>query len=287
MTKPLGRNSKCPCGSGRRYKQCCLKSNVRYDEDDSGTIRKAVPLSDELGDQLARHMEDLSGDLGRELEPDDSVFPDLPHSEHIEHGLVEAMKSSGVDPALIYAFEQTGLLVSDENRHLISPRDMEQWESAVSEYREQNPVPAMLDFSARDDSLCWSCEKKLPRDAVRCLHCEAKVEDAPKPEDAAMLMELLGEMDPSLMNEMRQMALESETGEDFVNRLMVGECPKCESDDTGHCEDDPEIEDPCVGRCFQCSQLFCCDCEELFANAKSAAAHDCPMWEDDPEELEF
>jgi hypothetical protein len=264
-----------------------LKTKVRYDEDDSGTIRKTVPISDELGDQLAQHMDDLSIDLGRELSPEDAVFPDLPHFEHIEHGIVEAMKSSGVDPALVYAFEQTGLLVSEENRHLISPSDMAEWESAVSEYREQNPPAAIPEFVPRDDSVCWSCDQKLPKDAVRCLHCEAKVEDAPQPEDAAMLMELLGDMDPALMNEMRQMAMECETGDDFINRLMIGECPKCESDNTGNCENDPEIEDPCVGRCFDCGQLFCCDCEEQFVDQKVAVAHDCPMWQDDAETWEF
>ncbi len=31
---PIGRNERCPCGSGRKYKQCCL----RKDEE---TARKA------------------------------------------------------------------------------------------------------------------------------------------------------------------------------------------------------------------------------------------------------
>ena len=30
LTEKLGRNDLCPCGSGRRFKKCCLKSG-RYD----------------------------------------------------------------------------------------------------------------------------------------------------------------------------------------------------------------------------------------------------------------
>lgn len=283
MTQPVGRNSKCPCGSGRKYKQCCLKNNVQYEEDDVGTIRKSIPMSDEMAALFDDHLEDLPDELGHDLTPEDPLFPNQ-HLEHIEHGIVEAMKSTGIDPALVFAFEETGMLISDENRHLISDEDLAKWESAVSKYREQNKPETMPSFHLVDDSVCWSCEKKLPEGASRCMHCEAAVEDAPTQEDAAMLMELLGEMDPSLMNEMRQMALECETGEDFVNRLMVGECPKCESDNTGNCENDPEIDDPCIGRCFDCSQLFCCDCEELFADAKLSAQHNCPAWEDEEDE---
>lgn len=36
----LGRNDPCPCGSGKKYKQCCLKSNERSHVDDRS---KAVP----------------------------------------------------------------------------------------------------------------------------------------------------------------------------------------------------------------------------------------------------
>lgn len=283
MNQPVGRNSKCPCGSGRKYKQCCLKS-VQYSEDETGTIRRSAPMSDELGDMLTDHMDGLSEELGRDLTPEDELFPNM-HTEHIEHGIVEAMKSAGLDPAMIYAFEQTGLLISDENQHLISDTDKAKWESAVDEYRQKEILSIPSKMEARDKSLCWSCDRKLPQYAVRCMHCEAKVEDAPGPEEAEMLMEFLGDMDPSLMDEIRRMAMESESGDDFVNRLMVGPCPTCDSDDTGDCENDPEIDDPCIGRCFECSQLFCCDCDELFIDTKEAVGHNCPMWDDEEEEF--
>jgi hypothetical protein len=49
------------------------------------------------------------------------------------------MRRAGLDPALIHAFEKTGLLVTEENQHLIPTRDLQAWFAAVAEYRAQNP----------------------------------------------------------------------------------------------------------------------------------------------------
>ena len=44
--------------------------------------------------------------------------------------------------------------------------------------------------------------------------------------------------------------------------IMVGECPKCGSDQVGDCDADPEIDNILVGRCFECGQLWCVECGE-------------------------
>jgi hypothetical protein len=75
---------------------------------------------------------------GREPEPDDLLFTDLPHLEHLEAMVVEDMKSAGLDPAFIYAFEKTGFLISEENQHLIPEKNLEEWRSAVEEYQRNH-----------------------------------------------------------------------------------------------------------------------------------------------------
>jgi hypothetical protein len=55
--------------------------------------------------------------------------------EQVEHQLVETMKRAGLDPAFVYAFEQTGLLVSTANQHLIPEADLAEWHAAVARYR--------------------------------------------------------------------------------------------------------------------------------------------------------
>ena len=52
---------------------------------------------------------------------------------------VEAMRAAGIRPALVYAYERTGLIVTRENRHLIPASDLDEWEDAIAEYDENNP----------------------------------------------------------------------------------------------------------------------------------------------------
>ena len=41
----------------------------------------------------------------------------------MEHQMIEAMKEAGIDPAIIYATEQTGRLVTEENIEHLSDLD--------------------------------------------------------------------------------------------------------------------------------------------------------------------
>jgi hypothetical protein len=52
--------------------------------------------------------------------------------------MVEDMKAAGLDPAFIYAFEKTGLLVTEQNQHLIPENDLAEWDAAVEEYRRKH-----------------------------------------------------------------------------------------------------------------------------------------------------
>ena len=111
------------------------------------------------------------------------------------------------------------------------------------------------------------------------------MEEEPTAEQQAAVMQMLGELDPSMIGEIAKVFDQSSSGEDFVNQIMVGQCPNCGSTSTGDCENDPEIEDPCIGRCTGCGQLWCCDCEDLFNTVDDAAMHDCPVWEEMENEL--
>jgi hypothetical protein len=48
--------------------------------------------------------------------------------------MVEDMKVAGLDPAYIFAFEKTGLLVTGHNQHLIPDEDLAAWEAAIEEF---------------------------------------------------------------------------------------------------------------------------------------------------------
>ncbi len=107
---------------------------------------------------------------------------------------------------------------------------------------------------------CWNCGMDIPDAAKICKFCEAAVEAEPTAEEMEVVQEMLGQMSPEVLEALRKQFHRSETAEEFVDRIMVGECPKCGSEDTGHCKHDPEINEILVGRCFDCGHLWCTEC---------------------------
>ncbi len=51
--KRVPRNAPCPCGSGKKYKQCCSKKGFEYLVDEDGNVFKSIPMSDDMGEMLA------------------------------------------------------------------------------------------------------------------------------------------------------------------------------------------------------------------------------------------
>ena len=73
-------------------------------------------------------------------------------------------------------------------------------------------------------------------------------------------MELLEQMPPDILAELGEAMSESASAEEFANRIMVGPCPSCASEQTGDCDTDPEIANLLVGRCYECGHLWCTEC---------------------------
>jgi hypothetical protein len=136
--KRLARNAPCPCGSGKKYKHCCWHKGFAWEDDEDGAIYKSTPISPEVKEVLRWQRQKFIDMHGREPGPADLLFPDLPHPEHLEAMMVEDMKAAGLDPAVIYAFEKTGLLVTEQNQHLISDKDLAGWDAAIEEYETKH-----------------------------------------------------------------------------------------------------------------------------------------------------
>ena len=136
------RNAPCPCGSGKKYKHCCWGKGFDWVEDEQGRIVREVPLPAGTAALVEEQRQKFRRHFGREPGPEDLLFFDAPPLEHVEHHFVQAMKAAGLDPALIHAFEQTGLLVTEDNQHLLPDKDVQAWYAAVAEYHaRQNPPP--------------------------------------------------------------------------------------------------------------------------------------------------
>ena len=135
--KKLSRNAICPCGSGKKYKSCCWNKKFEWVEEDAN-IFKSIPIADELKELIDEHREAFVRRHGREPRPNEPILKDLPHPEHLEHMMVEDMKKAGINPAIIYAFTETGLLVTEENKDLLSDQDLDEWHQAIDEYEAKH-----------------------------------------------------------------------------------------------------------------------------------------------------
>ncbi len=133
--KKLSPNATCPCDSGKQYGDCCHDKGFDWVVDEDGNIGKSVPVSDELAEVIEQQHQRFVEEFGREPGPEDNLFFNMPHQEVVEHVMVEGMKQAGIDPAIIYAFEKTGLMVTEANEHLISDVDLKEWDEAITEYK--------------------------------------------------------------------------------------------------------------------------------------------------------
>ena len=57
-----------------------------------------------------------------------------PSDAEVRTILVSAMADIGADPALIYAFQKTGVYVCEENEQRLSRSKLAAWNGAVDEY---------------------------------------------------------------------------------------------------------------------------------------------------------
>ncbi len=85
--------------------------------------------------------------FGREPGPQDLVFfdpdRDVPAPVDIdksEEALLMAMKAAGIAPELIYAWQRTGRLVTEENLERLSAEAVAEWQGAIEEYRQLQRV---------------------------------------------------------------------------------------------------------------------------------------------------
>lgn len=79
--------------------------------------------------------------FGRDPGPNDPIFfdPDSDEPRPIREAdfteaSVEAMRLAAIDPALIYAFKKTGMLVTEENLDKWSQEDLDEWNAALHEF---------------------------------------------------------------------------------------------------------------------------------------------------------
>lgn len=77
------------------------------------------------------------------LIPDPAATDTVVDSPAVEHQSASDLDlcDLGVDPAIIYAYEKTGRLITEENHHLLSDADLAEWNDAIEEHERKHRKP--------------------------------------------------------------------------------------------------------------------------------------------------
>jgi hypothetical protein len=102
----------CPCGSGKKHRQCCASKSFRFSYKD-GLLHKVTPAGRDVMQALAHRR----------------------HAEKYRRAVIAGLRVAGVDEGLVYAFEQSGYFVTDDNRRLIPETARAEWDRAVARWR--------------------------------------------------------------------------------------------------------------------------------------------------------
>ena len=102
--------------------------------------QKTVPITPEIFEILKEQRQRFIEKFGREPGPNDPLFFDPDKDTPTQLDLDELMRefeaaadAVGLNPVISYAFKKTGLLVTEENQHLLSEEDLEEWQQAIEE----------------------------------------------------------------------------------------------------------------------------------------------------------
>ena len=103
-----------------------------------------MPLRQETTAAFKQQRQAFRRKFGRDPNPEDPVFfdPDADTPQPMDmdvarRQIAEVMAKTGADPAVIYAFVKTGLIVTGANQDQLSLADRGDWEAAIREHREK------------------------------------------------------------------------------------------------------------------------------------------------------
>jgi len=113
-----GRNEQCPCGSGVKYKKCCLK--------------KLKAMEQEQRDRQRRRPAER---LPRERPmPSAIVIEEATSAPADKNATAMAMINADVDRRIVWAYLETGLYITDINKHAHPQENLDKWEAALQQY---------------------------------------------------------------------------------------------------------------------------------------------------------
>lgn len=108
-------------------------------------MAKEIPMTPEMVRIAKKQIKAFRKKFHREPGPDDPLFfdPDAETPQFISEAKMQAIfdevaraaKKAGFPSGLIYAMRKTGRMVTEQNKHLLSPEEAAEWNAAIEEYK--------------------------------------------------------------------------------------------------------------------------------------------------------
>lgn len=136
-------NELCPCGSGKKFKMCCKGKDIVWEKDSEGDFYQVIPIEGRLKKLIEKFDAEIYTHFERERLPDDPLMPhSLMYSNRdTERKIVEAMEKVGTNPAFIYAYKKTGILLVEEMVERATGAIVDDWNNAVDEFDDLGGDP--------------------------------------------------------------------------------------------------------------------------------------------------
>ncbi len=128
-------NELCPCRSGKKYKDCCKKKDLKYYYKDENTYTKSMKMGDEVKDILFMTSIQFKELFGRAPGKKDFVVSGILNNQLDRE--VRKLKLEGKIPSdYLYAYDRTGIMLSQYNYTQFSDKDIQEFNEARQEYRD-------------------------------------------------------------------------------------------------------------------------------------------------------
>jgi len=106
-----GRNHPCPCGSGKKYKHCCLEKDRAAEFAPLATKRAELQAKrEEQRQRLKNYGQSLAGDEYENLDHDSNAVVDLIHAGKLDEAERAARELLVRYPEVIDGFDRLGML---------------------------------------------------------------------------------------------------------------------------------------------------------------------------------
>ncbi|CAM3906750.1 SEC-C domain-containing protein [Cohnella lubricantis] len=145
----IKRNDSCPCGSGKKYKKCCISKKFDWHITEEGNIVRSIPIDiPEFGEFLNDQKIEFNKIFGRDPGPNDPLFFQqyLTSIDQYQDEFIQIMREVGISEEYIYAYKATGRIVTEDNMDFLTDVEYQEWSNAVQEYFTLNS----LDGSGQD-----------------------------------------------------------------------------------------------------------------------------------------